>query len=93
MIRTTNQVIGSGEICAIDRRRSARPRRSIHNVQIVRKLMNGIVFQVGWQFPVPASRRRFYLSKKEMMVEEIGKIPGKDIFQFAGIFLKKMQKE
>jgi hypothetical protein len=89
MKKVTEQILSRSEITAIDRRQSTSPKRSKHKVQVIRRLAEGIIFQSDWQFPVPACRRRFFLSKREIMVEESGKIPGRDIYQFTGIFLRK----
>jgi hypothetical protein len=89
MKRANLQNLDRSEITAIDRRSSAKPKKTVHSIQIIRKSPAGIIFQTDWKFLVPACRRRFYFCDREMMVEESGKIPGRDIYQFTGIFIRK----
>jgi hypothetical protein len=83
--------LGSGaiEIYVTDRRRSANCIKSRNKVWLVRKTGHGIIFQADWRFPVPACRRRYHFLNRELSVEECGKIPNRDIFEFSGIFLDR----
>lgn len=73
-------------ITVVDRRDNGRMRESKHNVAIIRRTKDLMVFQDNWLFPVPASRRRFYLGNRELSVEESGKVPDRNLFEFLGVF-------
>jgi len=73
------------EIFVVDRRNTAKVERSMHKILLVQKATNFIVFMADWQFPVPATRRRYFWGKRELTVEECGKVPGRNLFQFTGI--------
>jgi hypothetical protein len=75
------------EITAVDRRNSRKPERSKHHVILVRQTEDSIVFLADWQFPVPACRRRYFMATRELAIEECGKVPGRDDFQFTGVFI------
>jgi hypothetical protein len=85
--RHPNQTKSIREVIAIDRRNSKMTVKSKHNVRLIRVVQNGIVFCAGLQFPVPACRRRYYMNGRELAVEECGKVPGRDLFQFAGMLV------
>jgi hypothetical protein len=75
------------EITVIDRRNSKKPERSKHHVILVRQLEDSFAFLADWQFPVPACKRRYFLLARELAIEECGKVPGQNIFQFTGVFI------
>ena len=76
------------EIIVLDRRNSAFPVRSKHRVTLVQEKENVIVFRATWKFPVPAIRRRYFIGRRRLTVEEQGKVPRENCFQFAGVFLR-----
>lgn len=76
-------------IFVVDRRNTAKVERSMHEVFLVKKSKNFIVFMAGWKFPVPATRRKYFLRERELTVEECGKVPGRNLFQFTGIHLSQ----
>ena len=76
-----------GKITVIDRRNVENVRITTHDVVIVRRETDFIIFQDNWQFPVPASKRRFFTGKRELAVEELGKVPKKNKFRFLGAFI------
>jgi hypothetical protein len=75
-------------IVVIDRRNSATPEKSTHEVSIVQDSTKIIVFVADWRFPVPAIRRRYFLGRREFAVEECGRVLNKDLFQFTGILVR-----
>lgn len=78
------------EITAVDRRDPRRLVISKHQVARVLETEDSIFFLADWRFPVPASRRRFFVEMRELAVEECGKVPGKNMFQFSGIFIRRI---
>jgi PP-loop superfamily ATP-utilizing enzyme len=46
-----------------------------------------IVFQAKWDFPPPACKRRYFLNGREIAVEELGKIPRRNLFRYSGLFM------
>jgi len=74
------------EIIVVDRRNTEKKETSGHSVYLISKTKESIIFKADWQFPVPASKRRFFLGKRELAVEEYGKVPGRNLFQFSGKF-------
>jgi hypothetical protein len=75
-------------IVVIDRRNSAKPEQSTHEVSIIQDSKKIFVFVADWRFPVPAIRRRYYWGRREFAVEECGRIVGRDLFQFTGILMR-----
>lgn len=79
------------QITAIDRRNVVRTEKSVHQVQLINESLEKIEFLADWRFPVPASKRRYFLLRKEIAVEECGKISRRNIFKFIGTFTKPNQ--
>ena len=79
--------LGSSRITVIDSRNSLRIEKTIHTVSLIYKSRNGIGFLAGWQFPVPACKRRYVLGKRELAIEECGKVPNQILYQFSGTFV------
>jgi hypothetical protein len=74
-------------MAVVDRRNHLKPQRSKFDVVETETMENGFKFLAGWQLPTPASRRYYYYGSREVTVEEIGKVPGKNLFLFSGSFV------
>ena len=76
------------EIVIFDRRNSSKLEVIKQRIQLVQKSSRFMTFLANWRFPVPATKRRYFMGKREFVVEECGKVPRRNIFRFAGTFLR-----
>jgi hypothetical protein len=89
MNRVSDQRSLTAEIVAIDRRNPKKSNTSKHKIILVSKAKESIVFLADSQFPVPACKRRYFLGKRELVLEESGTVPDRNLFQFSGVFIKR----
>jgi hypothetical protein len=73
----------------IDCRNRSRIQRFEEEVVVLDSVRSGIQFRAEWDFPVPASLRRYFLNGWELFIEEMGRAPRSNQFLFGGIFIRK----
>jgi hypothetical protein len=74
-------------ITIIDLRNPREPKAQVVRAENIRIHSDGFVFQASWKFPVPACMRRYFVGGRQIVVEELGKIPRKSTFQFSAYFV------
>jgi hypothetical protein len=78
-------------ITVIDRRDAFRIKRTTLRVEIVKKTDSSFVFGSDWRFPVPASKRRYFIGALEIAIEELGKMPRRNTFLFSAAIITKQK--
>ena len=76
------------ELIVVDRRNKKRLKRVTERVVVQDKGLWGYSFTARWQFPVPASLRRYFLGGRELAIEELGAEAGTNRFVFSGVFIR-----
>ena len=76
-------------ITVVDRRNLLRPEKLVTRVEKLRQMADGIIFQAVFRFPVPACGRRYFMGRREIAVEEIGRVPASNFFCFSGILIAR----
>jgi len=81
------------DVTVIDRRRFSRTERKTMRLDVARVFVGGFVFCADWRFPVPACRRSYFAGRRRLIVEELGKVPGRSVFHFSGVYFPEGQSD